>query len=92
MFSNQHELFACLLESFDGELAVDHGNDDPAGSSGYGSIDDQKISIVDARSLHGSTTSSQKESGCRSSDELFVEVERSLDVVVSGGGKSGFHP
>ena len=92
MFRDEHELLAGSLQSLDGELAVDHGDDDPAGSSGDGSIHDQQVAIVDAGTLHGSPACSQKERGGWSSDEFLVEIERPFHVVVGRRGKAGFHP
>ena len=55
-------------------------------------IHDQQVPVVDAGSLHRSTTDPQEERGGWSSDELLVEIERPLDIVVGWRRKAGLHP
>ena len=79
-------------ESFDGEVTIHHGDDHRAFVAGNGTIDDEKVAVMDSGALHGPSARAEKEGRRRVCDQFFVEIERPLDMVVGRGGESRLDP
>ena len=76
-------------DAFDGEFAVDVGDDDVFVGRLGGAIHDQEIAGVDAGIDHGIAGDADKISRGRMGDEIFVEIELGFEVVLGGRGKTG---
>ena len=75
-------------ESFDRQLAIQGCDDHLVVAWSDDPVDDQKISVKDARLDHGLTADSQEERGRLMSDQMLMEVEWAFHAVLGGGGES----
>jgi hypothetical protein len=79
-------------QAFDRQFAVDGRNDDPAILWFEGSIDNEKIPIMDAGSPHRMTGYAGKKGRGRVFDQMGIEVQSLVDVVIGRGGEACRHP
>ena len=77
------------LLAFDGELAVDAGDDDLVLVVGKGAINHKYIAVIDASTNHRIAAGLGNESRLRTLDQKIVKVQAWLLVVLSGRRKSG---
>jgi hypothetical protein len=82
---DEYELAMPFREAFDGEFAIDHGNDDTAIVWREGTIYDQHIPRVNASFPHGLSSYPHKESCRRMLDEVLIEVEGAIEVIIRRG-------
>lgn len=80
-----------LFEAFDGEIAVQDGNDDVVGLWGDAAIHHEEFAIEDSGIAHGFSRGAHEERGGRPADQMLVEVELPFDVVVRRARKTRRH-
>lgn len=91
VLSREMPLSSYLLQAFDGEIAVQDGNDDVVGLRGDTAIHHKEVAIEDPGTAHGFSRSAHEECGGRPADQMFVEVESALDVIVRRAGEARRH-
>ena len=74
-----------LREAFDGEFAIDDGNDDAAITGRQCTIDNQDIPGVNASLPHGLPSHPDKEGCCRMLDEMLIEVQGAIEIIIGRG-------
>jgi hypothetical protein len=78
---------ADLLQPFDGQLAVNDGNDDIVGLRGDSTVDDEQVTIENPGAAHGFSGRAHKEGCRRPPHRMLVEIELALDVVIGRAGE-----
>jgi hypothetical protein len=85
----QHELAMALREAFDGQSAVDDGNDNAAISGRECTVYNQHIAGVDSSFTHRLPSHPDEKGRRRMLDEMLIEVEGAIEVIIGWGGISG---
>ena len=76
------------FQAFDGQLAVENGNDDVVRLRADPAIDDQQIAIEYPGIAHRFPGGADEERGCGPADQMLIEVELALDMIVRRTGKA----
>ena len=84
VFGDQGDGAVLEADAFDGEFAVDVGDDDIFIGGGCGAIHDEQIAGVDAGVDHGIAGDADEIGGGGMGDEVFIEIELGLQVIVGG--------
>ena len=88
IFGEQLDLACPLVQSLDGESAVDDGDHDSAMHGIQGTIDHQQIIVLNAGTDHGVSFGAHEEGRFAVPDQVFVEIERVTNVIVRRAGKT----
>ena len=89
VFGDEGDRAVLEADAFDGEFAVDMGDDDIFVGRLGGAVHDQEIAGVDAGVDHGIAGDADKIGGGGLGDQVFVEIELSFEIIFGGRGKSG---
>lgn len=89
VFGHQGDLAAAQADAFDGEFAVEVGDDDVFIFGLGGAIHDQEVAGVDAGVDHGIAGDADEIGGGGLGDEVLVEVELAFEVILGRRGKAG---
>src|SRR5215211_6389702 len=80
-----------LREAFDGEVAIDHGNDDAAITGRQCTIYNQHITGVNASFTHGLPSNPDEKGCCGMLNEVLVEVQGAIEVIIGRGRIASRH-
>ena len=76
------DAFLVTAVGLHGKIAVDAGDDDIAACGTDGSVDYQKVAVVNPGFDHGIALDSDKVGSCRSLDEKFIQIKGRLEVLL----------
>ena len=75
------DAFLVAAVSLHGKIAVDAGDYDIAACGSEGSVDNQKVAVVNPGFDHGVAFNADKVGCSRSFDEKFIQIKRRLEVL-----------
>jgi len=82
---------AAFAQALDGEIAIQHRDDDLAIPRRDGAIHHQDVTALDSGVSHGATLNPDEECGRWVAHEVLVEIERVLHVVLGRRGKPSLY-
>ena len=85
------DTLAFIPQPLDGEIAVQHRDDDLAIPRRDGAIHHQDVAALDAGVPHGIALHADKECGRRVAHEVLIQVQRVLHVIFCGRRKPCLH-